>query len=306
MTANPNPMPPAASADASLADRVDQVGAAVVGVVVPRRGVAAGVVWRSGAVVTTASAVGRAERVGVVRADGGTVEGSVRGVDAATDLALVVADVGDAPAERRAAALPRVGDAVFAVGREASGRLHASFGRVGAAGPAWRTWRGGSVDALVRLDGGLYPGLAGAAVADAAGLVVGVASPALSRHHGVVLPWATVDRIAEALQAHGQVSRGYLGIAAQPVTLPASQAGGPGDALLVAGMADDGPAARAGLLVGDIVLSAGGQRVADVESLRQLLAAQPAGTRLRLQVSRAGQPLEVGVDVGERRRRACH
>src|SRR5205085_9601714 len=122
----------------------------------------------------------------------------VRGIDASTDLAVVSLPIsgGANPpvAERREGPAPRVGDFVFAVGRNPSGVVHASFGHVGAAGGAWRTWRGGAVDSLVRLDGGLYPGLAGAPVAGADGRIVGVASPALSRHHGVVLPVQTVER----------------------------------------------------------------------------------------------------------------
>jgi serine protease DegQ len=72
-------------------------------------------------------------------------------------------------------------------------------------------------------------------------------------------------------------------------------------------MAEQSPAARGGLLVGDIILSAAGQRVADIDSLRALLAAQPAGSRIVLALSRGGQPLELAVDVGEREApRWCH
>jgi S1-C subfamily serine protease len=294
------------SPSSSFADQVERAGAAVAGLLTRRRGAAGGVVWKDGAIVTTASAIGRADEVGVVGPDGQIVKARVRGADIATDLALVEADTAaftGAPRRAAGASALRAGDAVFAVGREPSGLLHASFGRIGAAGPAWRTWRGGGIDTLIRLDGGLYPGLAGAAVADAEGAIVGIASPALARHHGVVLPWSTIDRIAAQLAASGRVTRGYLGIAAQPVQAPA--AGGHG--LLVAGMAEQSPAARGGLLVGDIILSAAGQRVADIDSLRALLAAQPAGSRIVLALSRGGQPLELAVDVGERAApRWCH
>lgn len=297
---------PSIPAAATLADRVEQVGRGVVGLAVHRRGDAAAVVWKPGFLVGTASAVGRADRVHVIGPDGAAAVAPVRGVDAATDLALIETDTAAlAVPDRRASPALRAGDAVFAVGRQSDGLLQASFGRIGAAGPAWRTWRGGQVESLLRLDGGLYPGLAGAALADEQGAVIGVASPALSRHHGVVLPWATVDRIGELLQAHGRVPQGYLGISAQPVTLPAAGGQAGRNGLLVAGMADDSPATQAGLLLGDIIVGAGGQDVADVESLRDLLAAQPSGTRLSLQLSRGGQPLEVGVHVGQRPARRC-
>ncbi len=302
-----DPSDPSFPSNDLTAERVEWVGASVVGLAVPRRGLAAAVVWKPGLLVTTASAVGRAEQVHVVAADGVAVEATVRGRDAGTDLALIEVDTKVMPLPSRRTTPPlRAGDAVLAVGRESTGLVHASFGRIGAAGPAWRTWRGAEVEQLLRLDGGLYPGLAGAALADAMGRVIGVASPALSRHHGIVLPWATIDRIGEVLLNHGHVPRGYLGIAAQPVALPAKAGAAASGGLLVAGMADDSPATRAGLLVGDIIVAAGGQPVVNIEALRDRLNAQPAGTRLNLQLSRGGQPLELGVDLGQRPSRSCH
>jgi S1-C subfamily serine protease len=289
-----------------LADAVERVAASTVGLGTRRRGLAAGVVWKAGVVVTAASAIGHAGKVQVVRPDGEAVVGDVRGADGGTDLAVVAFDTGSLPgAERRLDPPLRAGDFVFAVGRAASGLVHASFGHIGAAGGAWRTWRGGAVDRLLRLDGGLYPGLAGAPVADAQGQVIGIASPALSRHHGVVLPVATVDRVVALLLAHGHVRRGHIGIAAQAVALSAAMQGaaatGATSGLLVAGIGDDSPAARAGLMVGDVIVAAGGREVPDIETLRDLLAADQIGSRLRLNLLRGGQPLELGIEVAEHR-----
>ena len=287
----------------TLPDAVERLAASVVGLSM-RRGAASGVVWTPGVVVTTASALWRAHRLEVVLPDGEPVTGEIRGIDPSTDLAAITFEGGAVPsAERAASAEPRVGDFVFAVGREPSGRVQASFGHVGAAGGEWRTWRGGRVERLVRLDGGLYPGLAGAPVADASGLVLGVASPALSRHHGVVLPAPTIDRVLAQLLAHGRVQRGYLGIAAQPGR--ASIDGRAIEGLLVSSVADDGPAAIAGLLVGDVIVSAGGQTVASIEALRDLLGAEQVGARLRLKVARGGQAMELSLDVAERPGRSC-
>ena len=288
----------------ALPDAVARLAASVVGLSM-RRGAASGVIWQPGVVVTTASALWRSHRLQVVLPDGELLAGEIRGVDSSTDLAAVSFEGGAAPptAERAVAAEPRVGDFVFAVGRETSGRVQASFGHVGAAGGEWRTWRGGRVERLIRLDGGLYPGLAGAPVADASGLVLGVASPALSRHHGVVLPVATVERVLAQLLAHGRVQHGYLGIAAQPVR--ASLDGTATVGLLVSSVADDGPAAKAGLLVGDVIVSAGGRPVASIEALRELMAAEQVGGRLELKVARGGQAAALTVDVAERPGRSC-
>jgi len=269
----------------ALPRAVERLAPAVVGLSL-RRGAASGVVWSPGVVVTAASAVWRARQLQVVLADGEPVSGTLRGVDPSTDLAAISFDAGSAkPAERAVDAQPLVGDFVFAVGREPSGLTQASFGHVGMVGGEWRTWRGGRVETLIRLDGGLYPGLAGAPVADATGQVLGVASSAFSRHHGVVLPVATVDRVLDQLLAHGRVQQGYLGIAAQPARTVLDGVAATG--LLVSSLAEDGPAARGGLLVGDVIVKLGGEPATSVDALRDLL--QP-GACVRVVVVRGGHP----------------
>ncbi len=287
-----------------MADAVARMAASTVGVLSRRRGLGAGVVFKPGVLVTAASALGHGSRVHVMLPSGANVVADIKGIDPSTDLAVLTLPDQELPAaQRRLSASPRVGDFVCAVGRDASGHVHASFGHIGATGPAWRTWRGGAVDEKIRLDGGLYPGLTGAPVADTQGQWLGVASPALSRHHGVVLPLATLDRVVASLLSHGRVPRGYLGVAAQPVALTAAMQAAAGTSatsgLLLAGLADDGPAARAGLMVGDIVISAAGKPVGDIAALSDVLGAEQVGARLCLQLLRGGQALELTLDVAE-------
>ena len=288
------------STPASLPDVVAQLAASVVALVT-RRHRSSGVLWRSGIVVGSASSLCRASSVSVVLPGGESVPGEVRGVDGATDLAAVSIATDTLPvAERTATAAPRVGDFVFAVGRASSGLTQASFGHVGSAGGPWRTWRGGQFDSLIRLDGGLYPGLDGAPVAAASGQLLGIASSAFSRHHGVVIPVTTVERVLDQLLAHGRVQQGYLGIAAQPVR--ASLEGTAIDGLLVSSVAADGPAARGGLLVGDVIVKVAGQAVDSLDALRQHLI---VGARLRVDVARGGQGVEAMLDVAERPHSRC-
>ena len=279
----------------TLPDAVERLAASAVGVAT-RRHSGSGVVWRQGVVVTSASLVWRSASVSLVLPDGEQVQGDVRGVDGSTDLAAVSFSGGSvAVAERTATAAPRIGDFVFAVARNASGLAHASFGHVGAVAGEWRTWRGGRVERLIRLDGGLYPGFGGAPVADATGQVIGVASDALSRHHGVVLPIATVERVLDQLLAHGRVQQGYVGIAAQPVR--AMLEGAAVEGLLISSIADDGPAAHAGLQVGDVIVKVGGAPVDHLDALRDLLQ---VGAQVRVLVSRGGAGHEVSVEVAQR------
>jgi S1-C subfamily serine protease len=269
--------------------------------VATRRRAGSGVLWRAGVVVTSASAVWRASSVSLALPDGEHVPGEVRGTDGSTDLAVVTFDSKSMPvAERAASGTSRIGDFVFALGRDASGLAQASFGHVGSVAGEWRTWRGGRVDQLIRLDGGLYPGLSGAPVADAAGQVIGIASDALSRHHGVVLPVATIDRVLEQLLSHGRMRHGYLGIAAQPVR--ATLDGNAVDGLLVSSIADDGPAARAGILVSDVIVKVDGEPVNSLANLRDRMT---VGAQVRVLLSRGGAAHEITLEVGERPASRC-
>jgi len=293
MNADPHPHP--------LPDSVAQLAASVVGLAT-RRHNGAGVVWRPGVVVTSASLLWRASQVALVLPDGEQVQAELRGIDVATDLAALTWPDSALPAAGRVAAdhAARVGDFVFAVGREASGLTQASFGHIGLVGGEWRSWRGGRVEQLIRLDGGLYPGLVGAPVATAAGQVLGIASSAFSRHHGVVLPVATVDRVLDALLAHGRVLHGYVGIAVQPVR--ATLDGQATDGLLVSSVADDGPAAQAGLLVGDVIVSIGGQPVGSLDDLRARLQ---VGATVAVRVARGGVGQDLAIVVAERPASRC-
>ena len=283
-----------------LADAVERVAASVVGVVT-RRQRGAAVVWREGVAVTSASSLWRMRGVAIVLPDGEQIDATLRGSDAATDLAVLsFADRGVPALARDGGASVRVGDVVFAVGREPSGAVQASFGHVGAVAGAWRSWRGGDIERLIRLDGGLFPGLAGAAVADASGRLLGVASPMFSRHHGVVLPVATVERVLEQLLAHGRVRQGYLGIAAQPVR--AQREGVGVDGLLVSSVAEDGPAARAGLLVGDVIVALAGQPVSSLDALRERLQ---VGAQTDVEIARGGRAQTLSMQVAERPQARC-
>ena len=283
-----------------LPEAVARLAASAVGLAT-RRHKSSGVLWRAGVAVGSASTLWRTPTVSVVLPDGEQVPGEVRGVDGRTDLAAVTFASGSLPlAERAMAAAPRVGDFVFAVGREPSGLTQASFGHVGMAGGEWRTWRGGRVERLIRLDGGLYPGLDGAPVADSTGQVLGVASSAFSRHHGVVLPVTTVERVLDQLLAHGRVQQGYLGIAAQPARAMVDGVSVQG--LLVSSLAEDGPGARGVLLVGDVIVKLDSEPVSSLDALRDLLQ---IGARLRVAVVRGGQGQELWLDVAQRPTSRC-
>jgi len=306
-------LPPAAAADPGadplraqsdrMAAIVDEVGAAAVAVLGRRGAVATGCLWRPGLVVTAAHVFRRTPAaITLVDAAGRSLAATLVGIDSSTDLALFrLADATAATPVREGAPAPvRAGHLAIAVGRSGEGDTIASAGIVNRVGGPWQTWLGGSMDRLIRLDGGVYDGLSGAPVADASGVVIGVATAALSRSYGIVVPTATVSRVVDALLANGRVARPWLGIGAQTVPLPqtAGAAAGETSGLLVTSLAAGGPAERAGVLIGDIIVKAAQSAAANLRELRQALAAH-VGRTVELAILRGGAPLDLQASVGE-------
>lgn len=288
------------TSSSALPDLIERVAASVAGVVT-RRYNSAGVLWRDNVLIASASTLWRASRVSLVLPNGEQVDGEMRGIDGGTDLAAIAFTSGSMPiVEHAMGNAPRVGDFVFAVGRDPSVSVQASFGHIGSVGGRWRTWRGGSIDTLVRLDGGLYAGFEGAPVSDAGGRVIGIASSAFSRRHAVVIPSATIDSVLDDLLAHGRVQHGYVGVALQPAR--ATFDGKSVDGLLVGSVADDGPAAKAGLMVGDVIVELAGRPVAGLDVLRDALTVDAT---LETIVVRGGQKHTLSLSVGRRPDSRC-
>ncbi len=220
----------------------------------------------------------------------------MRGADGGTDIAAIVFESGSLTLiDHAETATPRVGDFVFAVGRDPSVAVHASFGHIGSVAGPWRTWRGGNIDALIRLDGDLSGGFQGAPVATATGTLLGIASSAFSRGHAVVVPVTTIDATLDQLMAHGRVQHGFIGLALQPAR---AQFEGNGiDGLLVSSVAEGGPGAQAGLQVGDVIVEFADQPATRLEAIRDALQ---VGSRIGVVVLRGGQKHSLAIEVAPR------
>ena len=301
---------PLAGASQALAGSVEKVAASVVAVHAARHGAASGVAWRNGVVVTTAHSVRREDGIKVTLPDGSRAAAVLAGTDASTDLAVLEVDGLALPvAATGNADEVRTGHFVFAVARDAQAEVSASFGIVGATGGAWRTWRGGRIDRLIRLDGGLYPGFSGGPIADTEGRVIGIGTSALMRGFGVAIPAATVDRVTDQLLANGRVASGYLGVGTQSIAITEALAGKLGLAsrqgLIVLSVAGGGPADAAGVLVSDILIAVAGNPVADISDLQAQLGSHQAGDSVPLTLIRGGERIESLVTLGERPQRRC-
>ena len=155
----------------------------------------------------------------------------------------------------------------------------------------------------LRLDIGLQPTAIGGAVVDAGGGVIGIATPKFARFGAIAIPNATVNRVADVLLSKGHVPRGYLGVGLQPVRLPAelSLAQRKGKtANIVMDVAPESPAHKAGILIGDLVLSLDGHEVHHPGDVHSTLGPDSIGKTLVAQLLRGGELREVRITVTER------
>jgi serine protease Do len=250
-----------------------------------------------GHIVTNDHVLGRAETVEVVLKEGGRLRARVVGRDPATDLAVLKVDGGRHPfVNFSAAASPRVGEPVIAIGNPFGLGTTATSGIVSAYG---RDIGSAYVD-FVQLDAPINQGNSGGPTFNARGEVVGVNTAIFSPTGGSVgigfaIPASTAADVSRQLMARGRVERGFMGAAIGDPTPAAARALGAEDGALVASVVPGGPAARAGLLPGDLIVAVDGDGVSEAaEVIRRVVQAEP-GARLRLELMRRGRPLTLAL-----------
>lgn len=292
----------------SLADAVERTGRSVVAVKARQHTPSSGIYWREGVIVTADHTVERDQDIVVTLPDGSSASATRVGSDSGTDLtvlrvegtSLPVAEIGDA-------STLKVGHVVLAVARPGDIGLSATMGTVSALSGEWRTWSGGRIDTFIRPDLILYPGFSGGPLVDAAGRVVGLNTSGLSRAMPIAVPVSTINRVVEQLLTRGRIARGYLGLGMQPVRIPDSLKAGlnlSGDTgLIVVSIESDGPAEKAGVMVGDILVVLNEKPVSDPRDVQSALDAESVGKSITATIIRGGQRQEVPIMVGERPQR---
>jgi S1-C subfamily serine protease len=288
----------------SLSTAVEKGGGSTILVDARKRYPASGIAYAEDLVLTADHVVTREENIKVTLPDGKSLSATIAGRDPGSDLAILrLAEKALSPAKTSADI--KVGQLVLALGRPNSAGIQASWGIVTAISGPTRTFRGGLLDEYVQTETTPYPGFSGGPLVNTEGEVLGLNTSGLTRGSALTIPVKGAWRIADALAKHGSVKRGYLGVRTQPVEIPESARKSlnreQGHGLLVLWLEEGGPAAKSGLLVGDILVGVNGQPVSDPDDLFSTLGSDTVGKSVSVEVLRGGRPESVNVTVGERK-----
>ena len=265
------------------------------------RGAGSGVVFTDdGVLLTNAHVVGSARTGTAAFADGTGSDFDVIGADPLSDLAVVRARGGTPPAATLGDADTLVvGQLVVAVGNPLGLGGTVTAGVVSGLGRSLptRSGRAGRViEDVIQTDAALNPGNSGGALADAAGRVVGVNTAVAGIGLGLAVPVnATTRRIIGALLAEGRVRRAYLGLVSVPAPLPepVAERVGQRTCLRVVEVVPGSPAGTAGVYLGDVLITAGGQPIQTVQTLQRLMLGPAIGTALPLTLLRKNALVDV-------------
>jgi len=285
---------------ASIARLAEDAGPSVAGIG-QRWGIGSGIVLGEGRVLTNAHNV-RGSQATVTFADGRTAEGTVTGHDIDGDLAVIEADTGQAAALPWATAAPAIGTPVFALSNPGGRGLRVTFGTVSGIDRTFRGPRGLRITGSLEHTAPLLPGSSGGPVLDAQGQLLGINTNRLGEGFYLAIPADEALRGRVDALARGESVRApQLGIAITPghvarrlrraVGLPDTEG------LLIRGVAEDSPAARAGLAPGDLIVAAAGQPVRTVDDLSGALRA--AGETIELTVLRGTDERSIQVAFGQ-------
>jgi serine protease Do len=296
------------SVSPAIADLIDHVRPSVVQVRSGGRGNGTGVIWRAnGAILTNDHVVAHANgRIEVLLTDGRTLAATVGARNADLDLALLEVSADDLPAAAVGdSAQLRVGELVFAVGHPwgqpwvVTAGIVSGLGEVPVRGASDAGAAKGRMAQYVRSDVRLAPGNSGGPLLNARGEVVGINAMIFGGDLAVSIP----SHVASEWTVAPTRGRTYLGASVAPAEFPVPLRKGAwaqrNTGLLVVEIAADGPAARAGLAVGDLLLDAAGTPLEGVAALRDLLTEQAARV-VRLYLARDGAIVPIDINLGER------
>lgn len=259
-----------------------------------------------GYLLTNNHVIAGAEQIIVALKDGRETLGWIVGSDPETDLAVLKIDLPDLPVISTGKSdLARIGDVALAIGNPFGVGQTVTMGIISATG---RNQLGiNTYEDFIQTDAAINPGNSGGALVDADGRLLGINTAIFSRSGGsqgigFAIPVKLALSVMESIIEHGQVIRGWLGLEVQALTPELAETFGlsQNDGILVAGVLRGGPAADAGLLPGDIILSIAGQAAVNGRSSMNQVAKMRPGEQMTLEVLREGEVRLLQAEVGMR------
>jgi S1-C subfamily serine protease len=256
--------------------------------------------WEPGVVVTSEQAIGEREEYEVVGADGSVARARIAGRDPGTNLLALRTD-SSFPASAGRAGQARAGALALALGASQDGGMTARLGIVNAVAPQWFSRAGGRIDQRITLDIRLGRTEEGGPVIDSGGALLGMSTLGPPGEI-LVIPHATIERVIPQLLRDGHATRGWIGLGLQPVAVPEGlrEAAGQSAGMMVMSIVAEGPAAKAGVKAGDILLTIDGASVRSARRLAAQLDDTSVGKQAALRLIRGGEVIALQADVASR------
>jgi serine protease DegQ len=264
------------------------------------------IVSTSGYVITNHHVVEAADEIEVALADGKKLLAKVVGNDPETDIAVLRVSAENLPAITFGSSdALHVGDVVLAIGNPFGVGQTVTSGIISALG---RTGLGiNTFENFIQTDAAINPGNSGGALVDASGNLIGINTAIFSRSGGSMgigfaIPVSTAKMVLEQIVKSGSVTRGWIGVEVQEITPPVAESFKLGSTrgALIAGVLRGGPADKAGVKPGDVLMEIGGKPVLDPAAMLNLVAALAPGSATKVKLKRQGHDVDASVTVGRR------
>jgi len=265
------------------------------------------VITPDGYILTNNHVIQGAGAIEVLFADGSTAPADIVGGDPDTDTALVRAHTARlSPVQLGDSDALRVGQLVVAMGNPFGLQATVTTGVVSALRRTLRATTGRLIEDIIQTDAALNPGNSGGALLDSRGRVIGVNTAIIAGANatGFAVPINTAKRVIPDLMREGRVVRGYLGLAGQTVPFPKAAAARYGLSIpagvQIVQIVPAGPADKAGLRAGDVILSVSGKDAPSVDAIHRILDGSSIGREARLRVLRRGEVIEARITPSRR------
>jgi len=285
----------------ALATRAELAKNAVVAIRLAHERHMTGMVWRSEIVVVSEQSLPRRDDFELVAAGGSVLTAKIAGRDPGTNIAILrLAEQIAAPSI--AAGEAHTGAVALAIGADGTGGASARLGLVNLAGAEWHSSRGGLIDRRIVLDLRLAGREEGGPVYDAAGACLGMSTFG-PRGQVIAIPTATIERVVPLLLRDGRIARGWLGVALHAVAVPDAlrEAADQSSGLMVMSVVEGGPAAHAGIVAGDIILSVDGTSTHRFRKIARHFGPDSIGRKADIRLIRSGTVITVQTTIAERR-----